>query len=290
MEREYMTKAKYIIMMMVATLLWGSCTSDEQPAMEAESLQLLATEEPWKNEEVRWTRSTLTDMQASTYAGFGLNCNEFNLTNEKVTWNSTTQKWSYINMKFWPQPVKTASFYAYAPWTDLSTTPASGITAVNGNVLTFNPSTADNATDLLWASHENLSREQRTATLNFQHALAKISFGSLTNNTGETLTLKSISISGTIYTEGDLSLSDGTWSNQPASAETVTRSGSDISDYTPFMVIPKDGVSLTMTITFSLTTTTEHTATYTKTHNLRAGQNYEFNITIDKNFEVVIEN
>ena len=272
----------------------SACSSDGRDADDdALPLRLAVTEEPWQDEQVGVTRSgeTLTALQGS---GFGLYSTEFGLSNQQVTWESSSSAWYYQDMKFWPKGVNTASFYAYAPY--------NGSISVSENVLTFDVGTADNTTDLLWACCTDLARTVGTATLNFQHALAKVSFGTITNKSGLAMTVKSLTVSGEFYKSGSLSLATGGWSdvtNFTSASQTVTRNFADpylsvadggsgnISSWKSFMMIPKADLLLTFTMTYE--SVTEHTLTFSTTQTFEAGKNYVFNFIITNNFEVIID-
>jgi hypothetical protein len=67
--------------------------------------------------------------------------------------------------------------------------------------------------DLLYAGAEHDLSNVNPAVLNFKHALAKLTFGTITNNTGEVINLKGFTVKGTLNSSANLDLSTGVWSD-----------------------------------------------------------------------------
>lgn len=264
--------------------------------------------------------------------GFGLYCSELNYTNTHVKWNSTRGAWIIGNNdynEYWPiRDEGTLDVYAYAPYKSPAYT-------VAGSKLTFNaelhshPSYSEyhtwlsgNNVDLLYASETGYERKSDTpAALNFNHALAKLTFGTITNNTGETLYLNGFTISsrdGNLWKQAKLDLSSGDWSEHvaaeydkivyPPPFVTVVRSEGDrpaspaISVVIPplqdkqttippmssreLLVIPDANGKITLNIKVNSSKETEQ---FSFPVILEKGKNKTYNITVQKNFEVVIE-
>lgn len=213
-------------------------------------------------------------------------------TQRLVLWNSSTGQWDAGERIYWKRTADaddTFSIYAYAPYkSDPSFSPYTG-------KLTFPADAADGKnTDLLYAS-ATVKKSDGLAELNFKHAMAQISFGTITNNTSDAVTLSSVSLTGNLYASGTINTTNGNWSEQtyydPAS-KTFERTGLDLDissggiqalSIDPFILIPGPE-EVTITLTFS----TGDTSSFTTT--LEQGKNKTYNITVDKNFEVVISN
>ncbi len=287
---------------MAAVLCWACSDNDaaEGGAVQPDdrrALTIVASEEPWQGETVTVTRSgeTLTALKASN-DGFGLFCSDLSMTNTKVVWEDDA--WNYGNKLLWPGLTSASSsvdFYAYAPYVStasLTPTPSEGITALSSASVTFSPALR-NTIDLLWAKG-TVNTTTGVVTFNFQHALGKLSFGHITNNYGRTITLTNIALSGTRYTTGTLSLSDGTWTgiaSSPAndgddcSLEVAAGESKLIVDMPAILQIPGQSVTVTFTITsadYGTETVTSPSITFEqgtdKTVNLTVGMNHEVKI------------
>ena len=188
-------------------------------------------------------------------------------------------------------------FYAYAPYN-------SSYVDLTDNKLSFDCTTS-NTTDLLWA---DVSHTDYAISLDFRHALAKLSFGTITNNFGRDITLTGISVKARLYSSGNLSLADGTWSGWSAydSEQTINREdfNSDEDDNKSLSVPIGSEVNInvddilqipgpTVTVTFTFTYTAEDNSTKTVTYSgdvvLEQGKNKVVSTTIGMNHEVVIQ-
>ena len=160
--------------------------------------------------------------------------------------------------------------------------------------------TIGNTTDLLCAGKTNAKQtdDQGTVTLKFQHVLAKLSFGTITNHYGRPITLESISVTGTLYTSRELTMATGEWSKEGGTTESTQTytfsptqpvAAGETTDFTtsdtPLLLIPGPSVS----ITFTISTTDFGTESFTFSNiPLTQGVNKTLNLTINNNFEVVI--
>lgn len=159
--------------------------------------------------------------------------------------------------------------------------------------ISFTPSDVT-PVDLLWA--EDSVSTDGTVHLNFRHALAKVSFGKFTNNYGCNVTLKSISLTGTLATSGTLSLADGSWSGLTTESATISRNSinQDISDGEIFtntgsiskiLLIP--GPTATITVTINSTKYGDENIVFDVT--LEQGKNKSIDLSIGHNHEVIIQ-
>jgi len=300
-----MKSINYILTPLLLTaLLTVGCSDDEQTADNTTAaLQLNLSEEPWQGETLQLTRATATEegLKTST-TGFGLYCSEFKMTgNTRVTWDATHQRWDYGNLLLWPHKMSTTvNMYAYAPY-DEDRNYGNGIKfSVSSGVLMFT-TTINNTTDLLCAGVESVQRtteNKGTIALNFQHVLAKLSFGTITNHYGRPITLESISVTGTLYTSRKLTMATGVWSDEGGTTDSPTKTYSSLNqnvatgettDFTtmatPLLLIPDK----TVNVTFTISTTDFGTESFTFSNiPLEKGVNKTLNLTINNNFEVVI--
>ena len=190
-------------------------------------------------------------------------------------------------------------FYAYAPSNNPGSTPYGGYS--DGKLSFSCP--IDNSTDLLWA--EDSVSTDGTVHLNFRHALAKVAFGTFTNNYGYPVTVKQVKLEGSISTSGTLSLTDGTWSNLSAASsesqvytpgtspviadgEIAVNKADGGYDFPDFLLIPNPtaGPTLTATVTVNSEKFGDEDIVFNIT--LEKGKCKTVNITIKNNHEVVI--
>ena len=299
-----MKPINYILTPLLLTaLLTVGCSDDEQTADNTTAaLQLNLSEEPWQGETLQLTRATATEeaLKAST-EGFGLYCSEFKMAgNTRVTWDATHQRWDYGNLLLWPHNKETTvNMYAYAPYDGDGTYADGSSFTVSDGTLMFT-TTIGNTTDLLCAGKTNAKQtdDQGTVTLKFQHVLAKLSFGTITNHYGRPITLESISVTGTLYTSRELTMATGEWSKEGGTTESTQTytfsptqpvAAGETTDFTtsdtPLLLIPGPSVS----ITFTISTTDFGTESFTFSNiPLEKGVNKTLNLTINNNFEVVI--
>lgn len=172
---------------------------------------------------VNGTRGSVLTIDKLQTKGFGVfgNYNStggqnfgFNLfNNQPVTYSSADKKWTYSPLKYWPTQGH-IDFLAYAPYVKNTTLTDSGINfTVEQN--------AANQKDLLWANATSLTKENKTVTFNFKHALAKIGYKVQLKDdyTGTTIKLNKITLAGSadgtsktaFYKERIINLSTGAW-------------------------------------------------------------------------------
>lgn len=211
---------------------------------------------------------------------------------------------TYTPVKYWPnETTDRLSFWAYAPFksaTNGITENTTNTTAGYPKITYTLPATDANQVDLLWATPQmnkvnNSAYTSGTANpsagdatisnkvvLTFHHALALldvqarylvdlVNSGSTTGAAvpaATTVTINSISLSGSFPASGVLNLNDGTWSDQAAAAATAfTRSFSPAKAVTnenasiiaaneQMMVIPPASGDNTITITVNYNVTT----------------------------------
>lgn len=284
-------KFKHIRMFLTVVsmlLLTGCSDEDVTTSSEGVRVRIAVNEEPWEAEKVMLTRAgeTMTSLKST---GFGLFSTSLGFNNQEVTWSSGYLEWDFGSKVLWPDntvpAIGSLDLRAYAPYNYTG----SAITMTD-NKITFAPA-VDNTTDLLWA--ERAVSDNGTVTLNFQHALARLSFGTITNNYGRDITLTGITASGSLYTTGDLSLTDGTWTasttetrNYASSPSLAVSSGSTVSlTMTDILQIPGP----TVNVTFTFTSTDFGTQTVTTSLILEQSQHKTLNLTLGLNHEVVVE-
>jgi len=250
--------------------------------------------------------------------GFGLYCSELSISNTQVTWDNTNGKWKIggdYNTYWRRNQSGDLNIYAYAPYKAAAyTIPATGqltFQAEHHSMPTYSTFLSGNNVDLLYASQTGYARNSsESAVLTFRHALAKITFGTITNNTGGTLNIKGFTIRGrsNLYDSATLDLATGKWSGHVANAvgyvstpppfasvvippladkETIipTMPSRELS----FIPGPNDipGPNGTLPITIEVNSDVANEA-FSFDVTLEQGKNKTYNITIGKNYEVVI--
>ena len=306
--------ARYIYIAL-ATLLGTACsdtantlfTPGEQPIHEME-IGFSVSETEWEGQTVSMTRSGET-LEALEAKGFGVFCKALAMTNQEVTWDTITGTWDYGTKILWPKGVvddlrraNPSEIFVYAPYD------GSVELATDGKSIA-----ADNTKDWLWASPE--ISPDGTIHLDFKHALAELSFGTITNNHGHPITLKSVTIKGDAYTNGALSLAGGTWSNwgnpispidpiKPIDPNEEDEEPIEIQngETKPFGIktmtlIPhqKENQKIEVEIVVEVTEAPNGSAiiktdkTIKKEITLEQGKNTEINLTVGQNHEVVIK-
>ena len=244
--------------------------------------------------------------------GFGIYCQELSISNMQVTWDNTNGKWKIggdYNTYWRRNQSGDLDIYAYAPYN------AAGYTVTNGE-LTYHAQhhaypeyetyLSGNNVDLLYASEIDYARNSsESAILEFNHALAKMTFGTITNNTGGTLSITGFTIRGRnkLYDSATLNLATGTWSGHvdnaigslsapPPFASVVIPPLTDKETIIPTMpnrelsFIPGPDGTLPLTVEVNSSIVNE---TFSFDITLEKGKNKTYNITIGKNYEVVIE-
>lgn len=164
------------------------------------------------------------------------------MNNEQVCYDGG---WTYTNIKYWPgnNSNHKVSFFAYAPYTDVTTSTletnitALGTTGINGigdPTLTFKvASTVSEQVDLLYAEpvkdrwkgdfeEDDSPYDDQTIKFTFNHALSRIGFKAKTARDDFKVTINEIQVSGKFNTTGVLNLAtvdteNGRWTtlNRP---------------------------------------------------------------------------
>jgi len=174
---------------------------------------------------------------------------------------------------------------------------------------------------------QSMTRNVNPAVLNFKHALAKLTFGTITNNTGEVINLEGFTVKGTLNSSAKLDLSTGEWTEHDPWPDGAGSSEASVPLPPPFvqvvhsaaelvgppsaghtaktliepladgetvipnmpsnslLLIPNDDGKITVTIEVNNSTGENFSFPIT----LEEGKEKIVNITIGRNFEVVIE-
>lgn len=279
------------------------------------------------------------NVEQATDEGFGIYCDELNYENTQVKWDNINSRWN-IGANNYDQYWKntqagTLDIYAYAPFKPSPTyTVTSGkltFTAEKypnmGPGMDFSNRLSGTNVDLLYAGAEHDLSNVNPAVLNFKHALAKLTFGTITNNTGEVINLKGFTVKGTLNSSAKLDLSTGEWTEHdpwpdgagsseasvplpppfvqvvhsadeligaPSAGHTVKTLIEPLADgetvipnmpSNSLLMIPNANGKITVTI--EVLNSTGETFSFPIT--LEEGKEKIVNITIGRNFEVVIE-
>lgn len=306
---------------LAVVLVLTGCSADEEGERTAAAgdeveLRIGVGETSWLGETFNVTRSgeTLEGLKAVADPenpvdgeGFSLHGTELlgPAGKRQVTWNASTGQWNAGERIYWKRTSDeddVFSVYAYAPYEANPT----NITVDGSNgVLTF--TSADYASDgsnpdLLYAG-ATVKRSDGLAQLTFNHALAKMTLGVITNNSGAAMNLTQVSVSGELYETGKLNLKTGAWSDwtyfeTPPTKKELTiyiDSDEDVAGNQPLAIADNASVSVDVgslllipgpTVTASLTFEGGDSFSFTTT--LEKGKAKTFNMTVGKNFEVEI--
>ena len=277
------------------------------------------------------TKAGVTDqaaMENALYAGFGVfayytennsYANTFThefMDNQQVTWNTS---WDYNPKKYWPGGTNKVSFFAYAPYTNVTSLPTENIKAFGydnagkGNP-TLNFSVAedvDNQIDLLYATPKTDLTSGKVEFV-FNHALSRIGFKVKTSNEEYRIKISQITLTANFNNSGTLNLNTGEWSGTTPSERTYTlntftpqdffsTAGQAISATEGYaMVIPTDltsnKIQIRVTYTYqSKVSATEWSSAVEKIQSgsvgvdLEEGNAYTFVLTIDPGTAIVFD-
>ena len=248
-------------------LLITACSDNPALEQDADRMQLTldVIETGWEGQTINAsTRAgeTLEGLRAvadpanpADGEGFGIYCSDLNYEpNTQVIWDENHSRWNIgannYNTYWKSNETGTIGVYAYAPFKTGGYTRAdeendpfkitfeaqkhsfSGYTTLlsGGNV------------DLLQANASISRSSSDPAQLNFNHKLAKLTFGTITNNTGETIQLDGFTVRGTINSSAKLDLTNGTWSNHVTWTDGVS-SEAEIQLPPPFVHVYHDQAS-----------------------------------------------
>lgn len=278
------------------------------------------------------------EVEQATDEGFGLYCDELNYENTQVTWDNINSRWNIGENnydQYWKNTqAGTLKIYAYAPFKP-SLSPTYTVTSGKlafsaerfpnlGSGMDFSNRLSGTNVDLLYAGAKHDLSNVNPAVLNFKHALAKLTFGTITNNTGEVINLKGFTVKGTLNSSANLDLSTGKWSDHvqwsggaeasvplpppfvqvvhsadeligaPSAGHTVKTLIEPLADgetvipnmpSNSLLLIPNADGKITVTIEVNNSTGENFSFPIT----LEEGKEKIVNITIGRNFEVVIE-
>jgi len=302
---------------LAVVLVLTGCSADEEGERTAAAgdeveLRIGVGETSWLGETFNVTRSgeTLEGLKAvanpaSPVDGEGFSLHGTELLGpagkRQVIWNASSGQWNAGERIYWKRTSDeddVFSVYAYAPYEENPT----NIT-VDGSdgVLTFTSADGGSNPDLLYAG-ASVKRSDGLAQLTFNHALAKMTLGVITNNSGAAMNLTQVSVSGGLYKTGKLNLMTGLWSDFTDFSDNVLSPGvTPASKSLPMTIFPAkviaDGASVTLDIgslllipgpTVTASLTFEGGASFSFTTTLEKGKAKTFNMTVGKNFEVEI--
>lgn len=304
---------------LAVVLVLTGCSADEEGERTAAAgdeveLRIGVGETSWLGETFNVTRSgeTLEGLKAvanpaspADGEGFSLHGTELlgPTGKRQVIWNASAGQWNAGERIYWKRTSDeddVFSVYAYAPY---EATPTNITVNGSNGVLTFTSADGGSNPDLLCAG-DTVKRSDGLAQLTFNHALAKMTLGVITNNSGAAMNLTQVSVSGELYQTGKLNLMTGAWSEQtyfvtPPTKKELTidiDSDKDVAGNQPLAIADNASVSVDVgslllipgpEVTASLTF--EGGASFSFTTKLEKGKAKTFNMTVGKNFEVIIE-
>jgi len=312
----------WLVALVAVVLLTTSCSGGEDTpsADSTDGLRLDVVEQAWAEETMNVTRSgeTLEGLRAvadpehpADGEGFGIYCSELFISNTQVTWDNANGKWQIggdYNTYWRRNQTDALNIYAYAPYNASAyTIPATGKLTYQADLHVYSgyeTYLSGNNVDLLYASRVAYARNStEQAVLTFKHALAKMTFGTITNNTGGTLSLSGFTVRGTLYNSATLDLTTGKWTGHvtnaqgsvvvpPPFASATIPPLNDKETIIPTMpsrelsFIPGADGKLPLTVEVNSSIANE---TFNFSIELEQGKNKTYNITLEKNFEVVIK-
>ena len=227
-------------------LLIAACSDNPALEQDADRMQLTldVVETGWEGqtfnastrsgETLEGLRAVVDPAHPADGEGFGIYCSDLNYEpNTQVIWDENHSRWNIgannYNTYWKSNEAGTINVYAYAPFKTGGYTRADEenepfkITFVaqkHGYPGYTNLLSGGNV-DLLQAS-ASISRNSRNpAQLTFNHKLAKLTFGTITNNTGETIQLNGFTVRGTINSEAKLDLANGGWNEHVSSTTSI---------------------------------------------------------------------
>lgn len=230
---------------------------------------------------------TGTDMGVYAYytkdAVFGTTATPNFMFNQKIEKSESGDNWTYSPVKYWSNtPGEKISFFAYAPYQEntskgieLSANNATG--APTAKITLQEP---DNMVDFVAANAMNKEAANGTSvSFSMKHEMARAAFKATTDvETGTTVTIKSIKLSGTkLYKSGTYTFpttdgAKGTWtpgdgSNSievPLTNKSLTSSANEITVYNYLFLIPVSSFAegdVKATITYEIETTDTNLST-----------------------------
>jgi hypothetical protein len=174
-----------------------------------------------------------------------------------------------------------------------------GVIARDANSLTFMPH-SDNRIDLLYG--EDYTDNAGTVHLNFKHALGKLSIGTVTNDYGEPISLKQITLKGTKITKGTMSLHTGEWTTVTTNNDDIVYNETALQSLFGSLSIPDKGSLVfpsyvnyqqipgsTITFEYLFENSAGKQLKVTKALPIVQGVNTYINIRVDQNHAVVLE-
>ena len=232
-----MKTSRFLGLVALATLTLGSCSNDEVVNNYSQDNAIQFGTYMGRDVESRGQIIT-TDLLKKSEDGFGVfayyHKDTYNLgdnfsanfmNNEKITWDSNKNEWTYSPVKYWPNNNgDKVSFIAYAPYHENEVFPFQG-------KLKYTVSTSvTEQEDLLWSKSQNFNKTKYDygtdgkVEFTFGHALSRVYFtiaaGVDLTNMGGTLakettiyvdqvTIKGLNTTGTL----DLYAATATWSD-----------------------------------------------------------------------------
>ena len=277
------------------------------------------------------TKASVTDktaMEKNTYDGFGVFAyytgdntyaetftHEF-MDNQQVKWDT---RWDYNPKKYWPGGTNKVSFFAYAPYTDVTSSSIENITAFGyDNTDKGNPTLSftvedevNKQIDLLYATPKTDLTSGKVEFV-FNHALSRIGFKVKTSNEEYRINISQITLKANFNNSGTLNLNTGEWSgttprdrtytlNTFTPANITSTAGKPISATEGYaMVIPTDltstKIQISVTYTYeSKVSATQWSSAVEKTQSgsvgvyLEKGNAYTFVLTLDPGTAIVFD-
>lgn len=250
-----MKKKLFLGLLAAAAVSFTACQKDEVISEMPQDNTIGFGTYVGRDAQTKASVTNISAMENNLYAGFGVFAyytesevytNEFThdfMNNQSVTWDS---KWDYNPKKYWPGGTNKVSFFAYAPYTDVTSTPTENITSFGyDNTDKGNPTLnfsveddVDKQIDLLYANPKTDLTSGEVEFV-FNHALSRIGFKVKTSNDQYRINVTEITLNANFNNSGTLNLFSGDWSNESPSNRTYT-----LTTFTPANITSTDGEAI----------------------------------------------
>lgn len=301
---------KQLIYATLAMITFAACTNDEEHVANLESpveatfigqVNLANTRGDGDgNNSTETTATPTTEAWTDTYATIGISAlkytsssqKEADYANVKYTTTLTSEGSTYSatfeteNKFYFQTPSEKASFVAYAPYVDASSSPSDysdGVIDVHAKDASSTSSSDFAVTDYIWAQTDDLDYSHSQASLQFAHKMVKLNITAVLSS--EVSLSGKVTISGAtlsnLITDGSFTLSTGAVATDEAPTKrevslTVSSTDATQAALEDFIALPQSGLVLT------ITTSDGNTYQSTLTQSLTSGNAYTFTVTAKK--------
>jgi hypothetical protein len=273
---------KQLIYATLAMVTFAACTNDEEHVANLESpveatfigqVNLANTRgDDDGNNSTETTATPTTEAWTDTYATIGISAlkytsssqKEADYANVKYTTTLTSEGSTYSatfeteNKFYFQTPSEKASFVAYAPYVDASSSSSDysdGVIDVHAKDASSTSSSDFAVTDYIWAQTDDLDYSHSQASLQFAHKMVKLNITAVLSSevslSNKSVTILSATLSNLI-TDGSFTLSTGAVATDEAPTKrevplTVSSTDATQAALEDFIALPQSGLVLTIT-------------------------------------------